>query len=711
MNLSAALARRLPWLQLPAVLLLTLLQRTPAVRVATAAAERVLASPVGQVLRAAVATAASLGAMHSLAGATQFVQNPTGVIRGNVGTTVTVAFTINGSPTPPNTFILETALPPGLNSIPAPQGNRIRSGSPVITGIPTQAGTFAVRVTGTDGVYSQTDTITFVIVGGNTAPSITGQPANVTANAGANASFSVVATGTPAPTFQWRKDGVPLTGATAATLSLNAVTAANAGSYTAVVTNAAGTATSNAATLTVNSVTAIPTITTQPASIVAAVGGTATFSIVATGNPSPTYQWLKNSLAIPGATAATLTLTNLTLADAANYVVNLTNTFGTVTSAAATLNVDATRVPPTIATQPPAALALVAGQSLTLNVGATGSALTYQWRRVAPGGTADIAGATSPSLTIKPVSAADAGIYFCVVANAVGSENSAGAIVAVAASSANPGRLVNLSVLTTLAPAGDTFSLGYVVSGATANVTKPLVIRAAGPSLGALGVPGTHPDPKLELFAGSSKTGENDEWGGSPAIANAMAAVGAFPYAATTSRDAAVTASITGRDNSVKISSGAASPNETGLVIGEVYDATPAANFNPATTPRLINLSVRKEVGTSLTMGFVIGGSTAKTMLVRAVGPGLAVFGVGGTIDDPKVELFDATGKTVATNDNWGGTAALTATFTDTGAFNLPATSRDAALLVTLAPGNYTAKVSVASGATGLALVEVYEAP
>ena len=109
MNLSAALARRLPWLQLPAVLLLTLLQRTPAVRVATAAAEHVLASPVGQVLRAAVATAASLGAMHSLAGATQFVQNPTGVIRGNVGTTVTVAFTINGSPTPPNTFILETA--------------------------------------------------------------------------------------------------------------------------------------------------------------------------------------------------------------------------------------------------------------------------------------------------------------------------------------------------------------------------------------------------------------------------------------------------------------------------------------------------------------------------------------------------------------------------------------------------------------------------
>jgi hypothetical protein len=98
-------------------------------------------------------------------------------------------------------------------------------------------------------------------------------------------------------------------------------------------------------------------------------------------------------------------------------------------------------------------------------------------------------------------------------------------------------------------------------------------------------------------------------------------------------------------------------------------------------------------------------------MLVRAVGPGLAVFGVGGTIDDPKVELFDATGKTVATNDNWGGTAALTATFTDTGAFNLPATSRDAALLVTLAPGHYTAKVSVASGATGLALVEVYEAP
>ena len=708
MQFPAVLARRLSWLNLPAVLLLSFLQRTPAVRVATLAAEHVLASPFGQILRSAGATAAALGAVHSLAGATQFVQSPSGTIRGTVGTPLTLTFTITGSPLPPNFFILETALPPGLASIPAINGNRIQAQVPVITGTPTVAGTYVVRVTGSDGLYSQTDTITFVIAGGTVAPAITTQPVNQSVNAGATATFSVVASGSPTG-YQWRKDGSPIAGATTATLTLTNVTAANAGVYSVAVSNSAGTVSSGNATLTVNPLTAAPAFSTQPANQTGSLGGSVTFSVVATGNPEPTFQWLKNSAPIAGATRNTLTLAPLTLADAANYVVTATNSFGTVNSSAATLTVDATRVAPSIVAQPPAGLSLVVGQSLALNVGATGSGLTYQWRKIAVGGTSPIAGATSASFTIRNVTAADAGIYFCTITNTVDTTDSSGVIVAVAASSTNPGRLTNLSVLTSLATVGDNFSLGYVVNGATATLAKPLVIRAVGPSLGALGVAGTHPDPKLETFAGSTKTGENDEWGGSPAIASAMAAVGAFPYAASTSRDAAVTASITSRDNSVKISSGAGSPNATGTVIGEVYDAS--TSFNPATTPRLINLSVSKNVGNSLTMGFVIGGSTAKTMLVRAIGPGLAVFGVPGTIGDPKVELFNDSGKTLATNDNWGGTTALSNAFSDTGAFSLPPTSNDAALLITLPPGNYTATVSVSTGSTGLALVEVYEVP
>ena len=216
----------------------------------------------------------------------------------------------------------------------------------------------------------------------------------------------------------------------------------------------------------------------------------------------------------------------------------------------------------------------------------------------------------------------------------------------------------------------------------------------------------------MELFAGSARTEENDNWGGLSTISNAMAAVGAFPYSNAATLDSAVASSVTSRDNSVKISAGAGAPDATGSVIAEVYDATPSSAFDPVRTPRLINLSVLKNVGTGLTMGFVIGGSTGKTMLVRAIGPTLGTaFGLVGVMYDPKIELLDSSGKSLAINDNWGGTPALASAFGDTGAFELPAGSGDAALLITLAPGNYTAQVTVATGTTGLALVEVYDVP
>ena len=124
------------------------------------------------------------------------------------------------------------------------------------------------------------------------------------------------------------------------------------------------------------------------------------------------------------------------------------------------------------------------------------------------------------------------------------------------------------------------------------------------------------------------------------------------------------------------------------------------------------NVSVLKHLGTGLTAGFVIGGTGAKTVLIRAVGPTLggAPFNVGGVVADPQMTLF--TGPVaVATNDNWGGTAQLTAAFAQVGAFALPANSRDAALLATLQPGNHTVQVSGVGGTTGVAIVEVYEVP
>ena len=101
-------------------------------------------------------------------------------------------------------------------------------------------------------------------------------------------------------------------------------------------------------------------------------------------------------------------------------------------------------------------------------------------------------------------------------------------------------------------------------------------------------------------------------------------------------------------------------------------------------------------------------GAGAKQVLIRAVGPTLAAFGVTGFLADPTVRVLDAKGASVGVNDNW--TAALSSTFTQVGAFPLTAGSRDAALLVTVPAGaTYTIQVSGVNNGTGEALVEVYE--
>ncbi len=148
----------------------------------------------------------------------------------------------------------------------------------------------------------------------------------------------------------------------------------------------------------------------------------------------------------------------------------------------------------------------------------------------------------------------------------------------------------------------------------------------------------------------------------------------------------------------------------TGTVITEVYDATPNDAYT-STTPRLVNVSVLKQVGAGFTVGFVIGGTGNRTVLIRAVGPGLAGVGVvSGTLADPKLALFAGSTQRDE-NDDWGGQPSLATAMSRVGAFSIPATSRDAALLATLQPGQYSARVNGAAGASGIILVEVYELP
>jgi hypothetical protein len=152
---------------------------------------------------------------------------------------------------------------------------------------------------------------------------------------------------------------------------------------------------------------------------------------------------------------------------------------------------------------------------------------------------------------------------------------------------------------------------------------------------------------------------------------------------------------------------------DTGVALAEVYDNTPVGTYTPS-SPRIINISARTQVGTGgnvLIAGFVIGGSTSKTVLIRASGPALIPFGVTGTLPDPMLTLNSGSAL-VATNSKWGGDARIASVASTVNAFawQFP-TSNDSALLVTLPPGAYTATVEGASGDTGVALVEVYEVP
>ncbi len=242
-----------------------------------------------------------------------------------------------------------------------------------------------------------------------------------------------------------------------------------------------------------------------------------------------------------------------------------------------------------------------------------------------------------------------------------------------------------------------------IVGAGTAFGPKRVLLRAAGPALTEFGLEGM-PNPRLDVFSSANALlVSNDDW--PAALTETATAVGAFPFRAG-SRDAAVEGSL-GGTFTVHTSG-----NEPGVVLIEAYDTS------GGTVPRLSNLSTRSLVGTGsdiLIAGFTVSGVGTKQVLVRAVGPALAGFGVPGALTDPRLEIFDSLSRSLAANDNWGtpvgsAAAATAATFAQVGAFPLAAGSRDAALLITLnARASYTVQVAGVANTTGEALLEVYE--
>jgi hypothetical protein len=350
----------------------------------------------------------------------------------------------------------------------------------------------------------------------------------------------------------------------------------------------------------------------------------------------------------------------------------------------------------------------VTGGTVALDAVATNSP-AYQW--MLNGNTA-VPGATGPILLISDA-VSGAGTYTCIATNSSGSATSSAATVGLT-STADIGRLVNIASRATVGTGANILIAGFVVGGAGTTGPESLLIRGSGPALALppFGVPGTLADPQLQLYSGSTVIKSNTGWGGDPQIFAAAAAVGAFSWGSSPTKDSAILDTLQPGPYTAEVSGAS---GDTGVALVEVYDATPAGTYTPTTT-RIVNISSRAQVGTGsniLIAGFVIGGSTSKTVLIRGAGPVLALppFKITGTLADPQLQLYS--GSTVIESDTgWGGDPQIFAAAASVGAFPWGSSpTKDSAILVTLPPGAYTAELSGASGDTGVALVEVYEVP
>lgn len=264
-------------------------------------------------------------------------------------------------------------------------------------------------------------------------------------------------------------------------------------------------------------------------------------------------------------------------------------------------------------------------------------------------------------------------------------------------------RITNISTRSLAGNADRTLVAGFVVSG-TGN--KPLLVRAVGPTLANFGVTNPLADPNLNIMRGSTSVATNNDWGNAAPLAALAAQVGAFPLTPG-SRDSAVQLSLAPGTYTAVVGGGTAT---LGSALIEIYDADTA---NPVTS-RVTNISTRGQVGAgdALIAGFVITGDVRKRLLIRAVGPTLASFGLTGLLADPRIDVISGT-TSIATNNDWTETASFSQVNTTSpivGAFPLNAGSRDAALVLQLAPGSYTVQVSGAGTSTGTVLVEIYDA-
>lgn len=260
--------------------------------------------------------------------------------------------------------------------------------------------------------------------------------------------------------------------------------------------------------------------------------------------------------------------------------------------------------------------------------------------------------------------------------------------------------LLNISTRLGVGADDNVLISGFIVQG---NEPKKVIVRAIGPSLGAVGLVAVLPDPMLELHdADGSLIGRNDNWRstqtGGVITGDQAAEIQASSLAPTNEAEAAIVATLVPKAYTAIVRG---AQNQTGIGLAEVYD------LDQSVPTRLANISARGLVETGdnvMIAGFIIGNQPTR-VIVRGIGPSLTRAGIASPLQDPMLELRDGNGGLIAANDNWrlDGEANIIKT-------NLaPSDDLEAAIVRNLAAGNYTAILRGKDGATGIAVAEVYQ--
>lgn len=426
-----------------------------------------------------------------------------------------------------------------------------------------------------------------------------------------------------------------------------------------------------------------PVIQTQPAanSSVAA-GSSLTLSVNAQGASTLSFQWYKDGNPIPGATGATLTLSNVQNANAGEYHVRISDNIGSTDSAYAVVNVVSA---PVITSNPSPAWAAL-GSPVTLVVTASGTGpLTYQWKKNG----VSIVGATNFSYTIGSLRNEDQGAYTCVVSGPGGTAESSAAQVKQIIS----GRLGALAVRSICGDGDKVLIVGYVLEGVA---KKTLIVRGLGPNLERQGIPkGYIPDPCIRVFSlAGSEIAANDDWNGDPVLDFSWARLGAG------SKDSAMTLA---SEPGVYSATVYDKQGGTGDAMIEIYDQNPED-----TSARLSALSLRVQLDPDQTImpGLIVAGSSPRRLIIRVLGPSLALMDKSLSVHpDPRLAVI-SNGQRILENDDWKNDCG-----SGIGLLAFPSGSKDAVIIADFAPGAYSLNVYGNGPKGGLVLVEIYEMP